>query len=249
MRFSIITALVFSFLLVIGAGSTLAFATPPKQGYVEYRISVFNQQAPVANFLVNESAQPTNQNGFVQLTLSLMSSIRNLTYSRALNASSLPEIFPYVPATGNQTLSYKTSGITLTVHIHNTGNDPITFDGKNYQGTNYAISASVTYSTSGYSVSASGNIVTVSSGLIYSAQLQIYNRYSLHIQLLATSLPLVDPPSSAFPLGVALFSVGIIGAVGFAAPSIFMKIRRKAQPRPPANQEPRDEKKPSYWVD
>src|SRR5712692_9801867 len=184
MRFSIITALVFSFLLATRAGHTVPFATPPKQGYVEYRISVFNQQAPVANFLVNESAQPTTQNGFVQLTLSLISSIRNLTYSRALNASSLPEIFPYVPGTGNQTLSYKTSGVALTVHIHNIGNNPITFDGKNYQGTNYAISASVTYSTSRYSVSASGNIVTMPSGLIYSAQLQVYTTYSLHIQLL-----------------------------------------------------------------
>ncbi len=248
MRFSIIT-LVFSFLLVSGAASTVAFAAQPNQGFVEYKISLLNQQAPVASFLLNESAQPTSQNGFVQLTISLISSIRNLTYSRALNTSSLPEIFPYLPGISNQTFPYQTRDVTFTVHIRNTGDAPITFNGKNYQGTNYEISVSVAYSTVGNPVSASGNIVTMPSGLIYSAQLQIYSTYSLHILLIATSLPLVDAPSSTFPLGVVLFSLGLIGAVGFAAPSVFMRIRSKPQPEPAIEDKALGEKKPSYWVD
>ncbi len=248
MRFSTITLLFVSILLLLGA-SNIAFAAPSKQGYVEYQISLLNQQTTVASTLLNESAQPTGQNGFVQLTLSLASSARNLTYTRVLNTSSLPEIFPYIAGISNQTFSYQTYQIAFTIHIHNTGSVPITFNSANYQGTNYEISASVSYSADRTPVSASGNIITLPSGLIYSAQLQVYTGYSLQIQLVATSLPVVDPPSNAFPLGVALFTVGIVGAIAFAVPSVFLRIRGRQQPQPAVENEPQGEKKPSYWVD
>jgi hypothetical protein len=248
MRFSTITLLFISILLLLGA-SNIAFAAQSNQGYVEYKISVLDKQTPVASALLNESAQPTGQNGLVQLTLSLASSVRNLTYTRVLNISSLPEIFPYLAGISNQTFSYQTYQIAFTIHIHNTGSVPVTFNGANYQGANYEISATVSYSTAGTPVSASGNIVTLPSGLIYSAQLQVYTGYSLQIQLVATSLPIVDPPSNTFPLGVALFTVGIIGAVGFAVPSVFLRIRSRPQPQPAVEDQPQSEKKPSYWVD
>ncbi len=248
MRFSTIIFLLVSILLLLGT-SNLAFAAQSNRGYVEYKISFLDQQAPVASTLLNESAQPTGQNGLVQLTLSLVSSLRNLTYTRVLNISSLPEIFPYLAGISNQTFSYQTYQIAFTIHIHNTGSVPITFKSVDYQGTNYDISASVSYSTAGVPVSASGNIITLPSGLIYSAQLQVYTGYSLQIQLVATSLPAVDPASSTFPLGVALFTVGIIGAIGFAIPSIFLRIKRRPQQQPVIKDDPQGEKKPSYWVD
>ena len=248
MRFFTITLLLFSILLLLGA-SNVAFAAQSNQGYVEYKSSILDQQTPVASTLLNESTQPTGQNGLVQLTLSLASSLRNLTYTRVLNISSLPEIFPYLAGISNQTFSYQTYQIALTIHIHNTGSVPVSLNSVNYQGTNYEISATVSYSAAGIPVSASGSITTLPSGLIYSAQLQVYNGYSLQIQLVATSLPAVDPPSNAFPLGVALFTMGIIGAVGFAVPSVFLRIRGRPQPQPAVEDEPQGEKKPSYWVD
>lgn len=248
MRFSIITFLALLILLLSGSVN-LALAAQPKQGYVEYRISFLNQQTPLASSLLNESAQPTGQNGLVQLTVSLASSLRNITYARVLNISSLPEIFPYLAGISNQTFSYQTQQIVLTIHIHNAGSVPIIFNSVNYQGTNYEVSASVSYSTLGTPVSASGNIVTLPSGLIYSAQLQAYTTYSIKLQLVATSLPAVDPPSNTSPLGVALFTLGIIGAVGFAVPSIFLRIKSKRKPQPAVEGEPQNEKKPSYWVD
>ena len=248
MRFSIITCLALSFLLAFGS-TNLAFAARPSQGYVEYKISFLNQQTPVASSLVNESAQPTGQNGLVQLTVSLASSLRNITYTRVLNVSSLPEIFPYLAGISNQTFSYQTSQIAFTIHVRNAGSVPITFNSVNYQGTNYEVSASVSHSALGTPVSVSGNIITLPSGLIYSAQLQPYSTYSVQFQLVATSLPVVDPPSNTFPLGVALFALGIVGAVGFAVPSIFLRIKSKPKPRPAIEDDPQGEKKPSYWVD
>ncbi len=248
MRFSLITFLALSALLVSGTAN-LALAAQSSQGYVEYKISVLNNQTPIVSSLLNESAQPTGQNGFVQLTLSLVSSLRNLTYTRVLNVSSLPEIFPYIAGISNQTFSYQSYQIAFSIHIHNTGSVPITFNSVNYQGTKYDISASVSYSTTGSPVAGSGSIITLPSGLIYSAQLQVYTTYSLQLQLVATSLPAADPPSNSFPLGVALFTIGIIGAVGFAVPSIFLRIRNRQRPQPAIEEEPQAEKKPSYWVD
>ena len=248
MRFSIISFLALSGLLLSGAAN-LALAAGPNQGYVEYRISVLNNQTPVASSLLNESAQPTGQNGLVQLTLSLVSSLRNLTYTRVLNVSSLPEIFPYIAGISNQTFSYQTYHIAFTIHIHNTGSVPITFNGANYQGTNYDISASVSYSTAGRPVAGRGNIITLPSGLIYSVQLQVYATYSVQLQLVATSLSAIDPPNNTFPLGVVLFTLGIIGAVGFAVPSIFLRTKSRQRPQPAVEEQPQSEKKPSYWVD
>src|SRR5438094_9416589 len=249
MRIPSYAVLVFSTLLLVvvhGANITIG----PTQGYVEYRITLNNQTSTLASFLLNESAQPTGQNGIVLVTGNLLSTVRNFTYSRALNTSSFPEVFPYLLGVSNQSLSYHAYGVSLTLHIVNTGNAQITFDGQSFQGTSYQVAASATYASASESVSANGTIITMPSGLIYSVQLDSINSYSVQMRLVATNLALIDPSNSSnLPIGIALVSLGLLGAAVFAAPSIFKRLKSKPAATPTTSDEPGGEEKPSYWVD
>src|SRR5438093_5291265 len=249
MRIPSYAVLVFSTLLLVvvhGANITIG----PTQGHVEYRITLNNQTSTLASFLLNESAQPTGQNGIVLVTANLLSTVRNFTYCRALNTSSFPEVFPYLLGVSNQSLSYHAYGVSLTLHIVNTGNAQITFDGQSFQGTSYQVAASATYASASASVSANGTIITMPSALIYSVQLESINSYSGQMRLEDTNLALIDPSNSSnLPIGIALVSLGLLGAAIFAAPSIFKRLKSKPAATPTTSDEPGGEEKPSYWVD
>jgi hypothetical protein len=249
LRLSLLLAVFFSFTLLLGVSSNVASAALSTQGYAEYKLALATRQIEVASFVLNESAQPTNQNGIVLVTLALVSGVRNLTYSRALNTSSPPEVFPYLFGLTNQSLSYRTSGLALTVHIVKTGIIPVTFKGKSYEGTDYQISASAEYALIGNPVSTKGSIVTMPSGLIYSMELLINSTSSAQAQLLATSLPLANPGSGTWIVGVALVGTGLVGAAAFAVPTVFKRVRGKPGESPAVAKEPERERKPSYWVD
>ena len=241
MRIPSYAVLVFSTLLLVGVVHGANITIGPTQGHVEYRITLNNQTSTLASFLLNESAQPTGQNGIVLVTANLLSTVRNFTYYRALNTSSFPEVFPYLLGISNQSLSYHAYGVSLTLHIVNTGNTQITFNGQSFQGTSYQVTASV---------SANGTIVTMPSGLIYSVHLESINSYSVQMQLEETNLALVDPSNSSnLPIGIALVSLGLLGAAVFAAPSIFKRLKSKPATAPATSDEPGGEEKPSYWVD
>src|SRR5436309_12818921 len=249
MRIPSYAVLVFSTLLLVvvhGANITIG----PTQGYVEYRITLNNQTSTLASFLLNESAQPTGQNGIVLVTANLLSTVRNFTYSSALNPNSFPEVFPYLLGISNQSLSYHAYGVSLTLHIVNTGNTQITFNGQSFQGTSYQVTASATYASATASVSANGTIVTMPSGLIYSVHLESINSYSVQMRLEETNLALVDPSnSSSLPIGIALVSLGLLGAAVFAAPSIFKRLKRQPATTHSTPGEPDTGEKLPYWVD
>ncbi len=242
--------LVFSALLLAAVAHGANVTIGPTQGHVEYRITINNQSTTIATFFLNESAQPTSQNGIVLVTANLLSTLRNFTYSRSLNTSSFPEVFPYLPRIGNQSLSYHAYGVSLTLHIVNIGNSPITFNGQNFQGPRYQVSVSATYPSATASVSANGTIITMPSGLIFSVQLESINSYSVQMRLEETNLALVDPSnSSSLPIGIALVSLGLLGAAIFAVPSIFKRLRSKPAATPNTSDKPGEEEKPPYWVD
>jgi hypothetical protein len=112
------------------------------------------------------------------------------------------------------------------------------------------VAASATYASTSVSVSANGTIITVPSGLIYSVQLESINSYSVQMQLEETNLALIDPSnSSSLPIGIALVSLGLLGAAVFAVPSIFKRLKSKPATAPTTSDEPSGEEKPSYWVD
>jgi hypothetical protein len=250
MRIPTYAVLVFSAMLLVGAAHGANVTIGPTQGHVEYRIIIYNQSTTVANFFLNESAQPTGQNGIVQVTANLISTLRNFTYSRALNTSSFPEVFPYLLGIGNQSFSYHTNGVSLNLHIVNTGNAQITFNGQTFQGTSYQVTASATYASTTGSVSANGTISTMPSGLIYSVQLESINSYSVQMRLEQTNLALIDPSnSSSLPIGIALVSLGLLGAAVFAVPSIFKRLKNKPAETPSTPGGSDSDEKPPYWVD
>ena len=250
MRVPSYAVLVFSTLLLVGVVHSANITIGPTQGHVEYKVTIINQGAVLTSFFLNESAEPTGQNGIVLVTANLLSTLRNFTYSRFLNTSSFPEVFPYLLGISNQSLSYHAYGISLTLHIVNTGNAQITFNGQSFQGTSYQVAASATYAPATASVSANGKIITMPSGLIYSVQLESISFYSVQMRLEETNLALVDPSnSSSLPIGIALVSLGLLGAAVFAAPSIFKRLKSKPAATPTTSDEPGGEEKPSYWVD
>jgi hypothetical protein len=249
MRIPNYAVLVFSIILLVVAVHGANITIGPTQGHVEYRITINNQSTTVASFYLNESAQPTGQNGIILVTANLLSTLRNFTYTRALNTSSFPEVFPYLIGIGNQSFSYHAYGISLALHVTNMGNSPVMFNGQTFQGTSYQVSASVTYPSTTASVSADGTIVTMPSGLIFSLQVQPINSYSVQMRLEETNLALVDPSNSgSLPIGILLVSLGLLGAAVFAVPSIFKKLKSKPSETPGTPGEPGEEK-PRYWVD
>jgi len=250
MRIPTYAVLVFSALLLVVVVNGANVAIGPTQGHVVYRVNIDNQGTTVASFILNESAQPTGQNGIVLVTAHLLSTLRNFTYSRALNTSSFPEVFPYLLGVTNQSLSYHAYGISLTLHIVNTGNAQIMFNGQAFQGTSYQVTASATYPSTTASVSANWTIITMPSGLIYSVQLESVNSYYVQMRLEETNLALVNPSnSSSLPIGITLVSLGLLGAAVFAVPSIFKRLKNKpaATPSTPGGSD--SDEKPPYWVD
>lgn len=214
------------------------------QGYVTYQVTLknpFNQ----TSFIVNESSVPSSQNGFVNLTLGLVFNQHNLTYSRVLNTSSIPEIFPFIPGISNESLSYQTHGISISVQISTAGTSSVNFGRTTYAASKYLVDLSATNSSSGKMVSANGTILAMPSGLLYSVQLQgASSGATLSIQLVATNLPLGDSPSPASTTeGAAMVGVGLLGAAAIAVPWKFRK-RKGSSPTTEAT-----EKRPPYWVD
>src|SRR5207244_7186188 len=144
---------------------------------------------------------------------------------------------------------YHAYGISLTLHIVNTGNTQITFNGQSFQGTIYQVTASATYASTTASVSANGTIITMPSGLIYSVQLESINSYSVQMRLEETNIALVDPSNSSnLPIGIALVSLGLLGAAVFAAPSIFKRLKRQPATTPSTTVEIDTAENHPFWV-
>jgi hypothetical protein len=255
-RFPASVLLVALALLLLGCSSSIASGasgsgTQPNHGFVAYRISLTKAGNPVEVFVVNETGQPTGQNDLVQLTFALSSGERHLTYSKVVNSSSLPEIFPYFPELNNQSLSYSSHGIKLSAQISRSGTAQVTFKGQTYTAVKHALSISVSR-TNGETYFAAGNILTMPSGLVYSVELQAIGPYALTATLVATNLPLTSPSGTTTMFGFALVGLGLVGAVGLAVPSVFALVRAKTATRNTlsvAAEPSKGQSKPSHWVD
>jgi len=255
--------IIIAFISILFIGANSASAQPiigQSTGYVQYGISItgFDDHLLLEDFLVTESVSPTGQPDFIDVTLSLSSESTNFTYSRVVNSTSLPMIFPYLPGLTNQSFSYAMQGISISASLANTGQTPVTFNDNTYQATNYLVSLSAANNSK--VVSAQGNIVSMPSGLIYSIQLS-FNQQSVELTLISTDLELNQPQSSVDPLGASILGGGAILAVAIAAPTIFKKIKHnkpkqqtktsqtKNNQENHENSNKEDENKPSYWVD
>ncbi|HMK94053.1 MAG TPA: hypothetical protein VK536_01505 [Candidatus Limnocylindrales bacterium] len=234
----------------------------PSSGYVQYKISFTSSKnsSLLINAIVNETVRPTGQAGFIDLTLGVFSNFANFTYSRDVNATSLPEIFPYLTGLTNQSFSYQIRGYALTASLVDAGQTTVTFNGTNYQATKYLVSFSATNSSSENSISGSGDIICLPSDLIDTAQLSLNQTATVNVTLLSTNLSLSGAASGINPVGASLLGILLAAAVAIAAPTIFRNAKKNKQKdqaeesdgdkdqKSSSDQEKGDEK-PSYWVD
>jgi len=253
------------FMLIMGAVSiNFVFAAPLQtSGYVQYSVAVNGQgiSALPSTFTVNETAQPTSQSGFVTITLALSSDEMNFNYSRDINVSSLPEIFPYFSGLSNQSFSYQVNEVSISASIANTDDVEVSFNGTNYHAKNYQVSLSIATSTIGKAISANGNIVTLPSGLINAVQFAIDETTSINIQLLSTNLPLIDSTTEANQLETSIIIIGVLAAIVIVVFTIFWKKKHRNSPNSTSTNETKNQKKsneeqdangeqkPTYWVD
>jgi len=265
--FKITIVVVFALTLLLGAGSNFALANGPNSGYVQYKVTVNgleNSSVPFSlpiSTTVNETAQPSDQSGFIDLTISLSSDAANFSYSRVVNASSLPEIFPYLSGLTTQSLSYQVQGFSITANLDNTGQVPVTFNSATYQATKYLVSFSAVNSSSSTSFSGNGTIISMPSGLIDTVQLSLNQTATVNIALSSTDLSLNAQGGNINPLGASLLGIALVAAVAIAGPTIFKRTRESknkkqiqdSETKPNQDsivkQEDEDKKKPPYWVD
>jgi len=247
MRFLVAIILLISSVLLVGVSNAVLIG--PTQGYVTYRITVNSNQTQAEILTLNETTRPASQSGFVVLSINVLSNVRNFTYSNTVNSSSFLEIFPYLVGVNNESISYGANGISAVIRVRNTASTQVTFDGVPYMGTSYQVTVSATYSPQAFEIAGNGTIVTMPTGLIYSVQLQQVNGYSTNAQLLQTSLPVEVATASSLPVGIALVTIGLLGAIAFAIPSVFVWWRKRPKREQAPSTPPETEEKPSYWVD
>ena len=252
-----IIAAILTLTLLFGAAN-FALANGQSSGYVQYQVAVSrseNSAFPITA-IVNETVQPTGQTGFVDLILFISSNSANFTYSRDVNSSSLPEIFPYLPALTNQSFSYEVEGFSVRASIFDAGQVAVAFNGATYQATKYFVSFSAVNSSSAKSFYGNGDIISMPSGLIDTVQFSLNQAASVNLTLLSTNLSLNAPADSINPVGASLLGVALIAAVAIAAPTILRKTK-KNQTQDSENETSQESgekqenegEKPSYWVD
>ena len=256
--------IIIALILFLFIGANYASAQPligQSAGYVQYSVSItgFDDHLLLEDFIVTESVTPAGQPDFIDIALSLSSDTTNFTYSKVVNSTSLPMLFPYLPRLTNQSFSYAMQGISISANLDNIGQTPVNFNNNTYQATKYLVSISATNNSQ--VLAAQGDIVSMPSGLIYRIQLSFNQQASVELTLISTDLELNQPQSSIDPLGASILGGGAILAVAIAAPTIFKKIKHnkpnqqtktnqtKNNPESDETSNKEDENKPSYWVD
>ncbi len=258
--FKIVIVAIVAFTLLLAVPASFASAIGPSYGYVQYKVTLNSSDYPFTPiFIVNETVQPSGQSGIVNLTLAISSTNSNFTYSRDVNSSSLPEIFPYLSGLTNQSLSYDIQGFSINVNLVNTGQVAVTFNGASYQATKYIVSFSATNSSTSFA--GNGNITSLPSGLISNVELSLNQTATVNATLISTDLSPNATGSSVNPLGASLLGIAIVAAVVVAAPTIFKRAsnsRHKEQNQEDENKDSQnsdeskehtENTKPSYQVD
>ncbi|MHB8565549.1 MAG: hypothetical protein ACYC7D_04315 [Nitrososphaerales archaeon] len=220
--------------ITFAMASPIAVSGQGSSGYVAYSITATNSTRTIsAN--VNETITPSTT-GLSTLSLQLISSMSNFSYSRLVNSSQA--LFPYLPVTGNQSFSYQYHNYFISASITQTGTGSATISGATYPTTEYTFSVSVS-KLNGSQMSASGQLSTFPSGLVNSITASS-NGYTINIQLLETNLALNSTSSSPDTTTMA-----IVGGTGTLAAGVgaFAFFRRKKE-SVNANEE-----KPLYHVD
>jgi hypothetical protein len=224
------------FVVILAMFTPVVLAAQASQGYVAYRLVA---TGPTNSYTVtlNESVEPSHQPNLSVVTLSLFSNNWNLSYSRTVNSSI--QLFPYLPTLANQSIAYSYKGYSIRLSLQRSGTNEVSFNGEQYQVTNYEFFASINSTT--HIFGAAGNVSTMPSGLIYSVNAVFNQTEVISFQLIATSIPLNDPAS--LTRTTAMTAAGMV-SVAAAAVALPWGIRRRKRPT-----EPPMGSKPLHWVD
>jgi hypothetical protein len=221
-------------LLPVAQAASTSSVASPVSGYVSYSVHV-TANGTSKIIAVNESITPNSGAGKSILFVSVEAASTNFTYSHIINSSSA--MFPYLPAIANESYSHSSKSYNVTASISKQGTSQVTFQGKAYTVTNYAISAKIDSAKGSKTVT--GSVSAFPSDLIYSASVQA-DKASVVATLTSTSLPLTVV-AAAPALQAASAGLGISLAVGAVALSLGIRMKRKHGPS--------GSSKPDHWVD
>jgi hypothetical protein len=254
---SILIVFVFVICLGFNVNSTLGIIGQ-SEGFVQYNVSTvgFDNSILPVDFTITKTIGSTEIEGFLDLTFSLVSEKTNFTFSRNVNASSFPMVFPYLSGLTNQSFSYEIEKYSISASLVNSGRVPITFNDVMYEGNKYLMSFEAKDNSGMKIVFASGEITSMPSGLIYSIEVWFNDTMFIEIVLVSTDLKLENISNNVDPIGAAIVGGGVISAFLIAAPTIYRKVlknnrskKQKISEIGNLEKEKKDEEKPSYWVD
>jgi len=198
---------------------------------------------------VNETITPSSMSGFSTISLEVVSSMSNFSYSKVVNSSMA--MFPIVPSIGNQSFTYSTHNISISASISKTGTGSATIGGTTYTTTNYSFTVSGSKNDGTMSMSANGQLSTLPSGLLYSAVINGPNSTTVNVKLVGTNLSLNSTSQSSNTTGMAI--VGGASTLAVAGVGAFVFFRRKNKNSGNVNNSPgsgsESEEKPLYKVD
>ena len=218
--------------IVQAASTTSAFST--SNGYVAYSVRITQNGLP-RTFSVNESVTPGSNPGKSIHLLSVEAASSNFTYSHVVNSSLT--VFPYLPAITNENFTYGTKSYNVTAKISQQGTAQVSFQGKTYTLTNYALSARIVSAKGSQSVS--GTVSAFPSDLVYSFG-SSFNNTQIAGTLTSTSLGLTQT-STAPAVQAASAGIGLSLAGAAVALSLGVRARRKRRSEGTS--------KPDHWVD
>jgi hypothetical protein len=224
----------FAFVIPVASAETTSGSH-----YVVYSINVTGPNRTVSA-TVNETVAQSSKSGFESVTLQVISSNANLSYSRLVNATH--KLLPIIPALGTRSIHLARGNASLSASVTQTGTQGISFSGGNYNVTNYSFSISLQNAQKSGTVS--GKLSVFPSGLICSATININGTRTVSVQLLSTNVPLGAAASSGSgtttTIAVTGGSVSAIAGVGAFA---FFKHGKKE------SSGTNSEAKPLHWVD
>lgn len=202
--------------------------------YATYNITLTNS-TKTNSVVVNESITPST-NGLSDLSLQLVSSMSNLSFSRLVNSTYA--IFPVLPAVGNQSFDYQTHNYSVAITIVQTGKGSATVSGVSYATTNYAFSVSL---SGAHQFSANGTLAVLPSGLVDSA-LAKAGGATVQVQLVSTNLSLNSNSPASSTVRTATIAGGASAIFGLGA-LVFYRHRSSSRASETEND------KPLYHVD
>lgn len=188
---------------------------------------------------VNETVAQSSTKGLATVSLQVISSNANLSYSKLVNETN--KLLPILPALGTRSIQLAKGNASLSASITQTGKQSVTFSGANYNLTNYSFN--IVVKTAQKSGTANGELSVFPSGLVYSVSVDINGSRSISAHLLSTNIPLGASVSSGSnsttAVAVTSGSIGAIGVGGF----VFYRHGRKE------SSSSSGEAKPLHWVD